>query len=100
MTTGLGNLLAGVLWEGLGPLLNETTLNLVFAALMLVDAMVFLHICYTFQHAPSQVGSLDVVEEEGKGGGGVELNSPHGIDSYTAPAVTHELAHVAALEDL
>ena len=100
VTTGLGNLLAGVLWEALGPRMSVTGLSILFAALMLADAMLFMHVAYTFQHEPSQVGTLETSEEEKKdGGGGVEL--AHGIDQpFKSAAVNHELAHVAAIEDL
>ena len=100
VTTGLGNLLAGVLWEALGPpTMTVTGLSILFAGLMLLDAMVFMHISYTFQHAPSQVGTLDSSEEGEQKDGGVEL--AHGIDQpFKTAAVNHELAHATAIEDL
>ena len=98
VTTGLGNLLAGVLWEALGPRMTVTGLSILFAALMLLNAMAFMHVSYTFQAAPSQVGSLDSAEEERKDGG---MELAHGIDQpFKTPAVNHEIAQAAAIEDL
>jgi dipeptide/tripeptide permease len=93
VTTGLGNLFAGLLWEGLGNTMSVTSLNILFAALMLVDGMAFVHISYNFKHLPRQVGNMDAGSEE-------ELKDVSGVDSYDAPAITHELAHVNAIEDL
>ena len=105
ITTGAGNLLAGILWDVLGNRMTVVALNILFAALMLLDGIAFLHVSSNFVKQESQVGNLaaptDAAADGGRSDGvavaGVELGAAHGVDAYDAPEVRHEMAHVGGI---
>ena len=105
ITTGAGNLLAGILWDALGNRMTVVALNILFAALMLLDGIAFLHVSANFVSQESQVGNLaaptDVAADGGSSDGsqaaGVELGGVHGVDAYNAPEIRHEMAHVGGI---
>ena len=113
ITTGAGNLLAGILWDALGNRMTIVALNILFAALMLADGIAFLHVAANFQPQDAQVGSLaapaageGVAADGGRvgvaDGGGVEMGASvavHGVDAYDAPAIRHELAVLGGIEN-
>ena len=107
ITTGTGNLLAGILWNALGTRMTVVALNILFAALMLLDGIAFLHVSANFVRQDAQVGELAAPTDAAADGGasgaagaaGVELGSAHGVDAYDAPVLNHELAHVGGLSN-
>jgi dipeptide/tripeptide permease len=115
ITTGLGNLLAGLLWDALGGSMSVTALNILFAALMLLNGIAFMHVAATFEQAPSQVGELKGKDDSQSGaeqrvrpavaaGGrderdGLQLSELHGVEAFNSEQVNHEIAHVGAIEN-